>query len=98
MRKQSHIYELTAFENRFFELVKFHKSTIEEWSYRTSRLEYQEPQKAQKVFMEIFRQVIKAIKDVEFFFDENKNFKLSEVLNSCGKKYYENENFILNKD
>lgn len=90
LRKQSEIYDQTSFENRFFELVKFHRENVNEWSYTTSRINEKTTEKGQKVFIEIFREFLKAQENLDQFLKKNKKFTFSKILNENGKDYYSN--------
>ena len=61
LRHQTASYEKSAFENRFFQLIDYHRKNVELWTYRTPNSDKEKIIEGQKVFIEITKEITKAI-------------------------------------
>lgn len=94
LKKQSDLHDSTSFENRFFELIRFHRSNVQEWDHISPIYAEKTHIKNQKVFVSIFRQVLRALKELDVFFQANTDYNLSNVLNESGEAIFRKEIFV----
>ena len=106
LRHQTKSYENSAFENRFFQLIDYHRKNIEMWEYKNPASKKEEIIKGQRVFINIHREVGKAIKylkedlkieKLEDFLNEDaiKNLNDNKIISSRGIKTIELETINL---
>ncbi|MCL2329120.1 MAG: putative phage abortive infection protein [Bacteroidetes bacterium] len=96
LRKQSEVYDKTLFENRFFELVRFHRANVEELPpyqkyipQKDKRFKKEEIyRERQHIFNELFWQIMESIKVYDSFM-KDKDYCLPDILNAQGINYYE---------
>ena len=62
LRHQTLSHENSAFENRFFQLIDYHKNNVAEFEYKNPASDKGEIINGQKVFINIHREILKAIK------------------------------------
>lgn len=61
---------ISAFENKFFAIVGYHRSNIENWAYKTPDSKEGEDVKGQRVFFKIHSEILYAINELTPFFNE----------------------------
>lgn len=76
---QSESFNKTAFENKFFELIGYHRRNIENWEYRIPDSKGEEYVVTQKVFIRIHREILYALKELERFFSGK---KIDDIINN----------------
>ena len=61
LKHQTTSYENSAFENRFFQLINYHRNNVETLEYRNPASKKTEIIKGQKIFVNIHKEITKAI-------------------------------------
>ncbi len=91
LKHQSDSFNRTAFENKFFQLIGYHRSNIENWIYRTPDSKSGEREKGQRVFIKIHREILYAAEALHPFLS---NIKIEDILNSEEIKKLNNNKVI----
>ena len=78
LKHQSDSFNTTAFENKFFQLISYHRSNIENWIYRTPDSKSEQREKGQRVFIKIHREILYAAEELIPFLSNN---KIEDLLN-----------------
>lgn len=61
LKNQMLSFEKSAFENRFFQLIEYHRRNIDEWEYKNPKSSKEEMITGNKVFIRIHREIGEAI-------------------------------------
>ncbi len=91
LKQQSEIYEISSFENRYFELIKLHRESIDKWKHVSSSKKEKTIEVGQRVFIEIHRQIYLALEELNKFINTS-DFDL--ILNDVGRSKYSNLQLI----
>ena len=82
LNHQTESYNRSSFENKFFELIKYHRENVYGWEHTNPESEKREIVKGQKIFVYMHRQILKALEELNTFFEGKKleEIVLPEVL------------------
>ena len=78
LKHQSEPFNRTAFENKFFELINYHRANIENWIYKIPDSKRGQCEKGQRVFININREILFAADKLIPFFS---GLNLGNILN-----------------
>ena len=85
LKKQSYTFAISQIENRFFELIKFHRDNVREMEYLSPENSMKEPnvvKSGHKVFVAIYYEILKSKEYLEKFLS---NFLNGEPFSSIYK-------------
>jgi hypothetical protein len=78
LKHNSDSFNKTAFENRFFSLINYHRDNIKNWIYKTPDSVHEQYIEGQRVFIKIHREILYAHRELIVLFSD---VKIEDILN-----------------